>query len=134
MSPDGSPGLPALPHSSREWAKEKRAPRVAQRGNNAPIAGALGEENVFFDTPFIDSGGTPDLQVIVERCSPNGTAIYWRYLKSAKRYEAVGAYPVFTLDAKRKTLTAYVKRGAAGHNSAKTIYARRQGKLVSLPR
>lgn len=123
-----------------EWWREGttrqlRAVLVGKQRLDIKDAEQLGpEETVFFDTPDIDFDGTPDLQVIVERGMPNATAMYWRYLKDAKRYEAVGAYPVFTLDAKRKTLTAYVKRGAAGRNSTKTVYAWRQGKLAKLPR
>lgn len=123
-----------------EWSREgstRKLKAVHVGGQRLEVTGAeeIGmEETIFFDIPDIDFDGTPDLQVILERGMPNATAMYWRYRKTEKRYEPVGAYPVFSLDAKRKTLTAYVKRGAAGRNSTKTTYAWRQGKLVRLSR
>jgi hypothetical protein len=119
-----------------EWTRAGSAKKIAalvvggQRLEVRDTEELGAEEAVFFDAPDINFDGVADLQVIVERGMPNARAMYWVYEPAAKRYEAVGVYPVFTLDAKRKLLTAYVKKGPAGRNSTRSVYAWRRGKLV----
>lgn len=121
-----------------QWEKDGATRRLAaiEAGGQKLVvreAEEIGEsEKVFFDAPDIDFDGFADLQVIVERGMPNATAVYWVYRPVAKKYEEVGRYPVFTLDAKSKTLTAYVKRGPAGRNATRTVYGWRKGKLLKV--
>jgi hypothetical protein len=119
-----------------EWSRDgstRKIVAVVAGGQRLEVKEAeeLGaEEAVFFDAPDINFDGVADLQVIVERGMPNARAMYWVYAPVGKRYEAVGVYPVFTLDAKRKLLTTYVKKGAAGKNSTRTLWGWRRGKLA----
>jgi hypothetical protein len=111
-----------------EIARERTT--AAQRLTVAGSEPIANEEDFFFGGVDLDFDGFLDLMLITRRGIANAYAAYWLFDPKTGRFEELGAYPVFRIDAQKRLLSTYERGGSAGLIHESRDYAFVNGRLT----
>ncbi len=108
----------------------KHGTRPAQKLSVSDMEPIGEKEDFFFGGEDINFDGFLDLELIVSKGVANSYAAYWLFNPKSGKYDHLGTYPIFRVDAKKRRLFTYERGGTAGLIHTAKEYAFVKGKLT----
>jgi hypothetical protein len=87
------------------------------------------KKKFFFGGVDINFDGFQDLEILTSRGAANASADYWIFKPDTGKFDYLGNYPIFTIDAEKHRLKTYERGGYGGMVYTSSEYAFVDGKL-----